>query len=267
MQTPLRVAVVDDEPLAVRRLRSALQRLPGIEVVGAATSASTAQRLLATETVDVLLLDIQMPGLSGLDLLRACPPASAPAVIFVTAHADFAAEAFELAAVDYLLKPVQPFRLRVALDRARRAVAAMSAEQRIAELQAALAQRGEPAPAALSTEAPGYETELWVRERGDRIRLEVDLIDWIEAEREYIRVHSRGRSFLLRRSIRDVQAKLDPEDFIRVHRGALVRKDRIVRVTGQAGGPITLVLRTGAEVPVARRSLAAVKRSIQRIRL
>ena len=122
MQSPLRVAVVDDEPLAVRRLRGALQRLPAVEVVGTATSASTAQRLLATETVDVLLLDIQMPGLSGLDLLRACPPASAPAVIFVTAYSDFAAEAFELAAVDYLLKPVQPFRLRVALDRARRAV-------------------------------------------------------------------------------------------------------------------------------------------------
>jgi DNA-binding LytR/AlgR family response regulator len=218
---------------------------------------------LATETVDVLLLDIQMPGLSGLDLLRACPPASAPAVIFVTAYSDFAAEAFELAAVDYLLKPVQPFRLRVALDRARRAVAATNAEQRIAELQAALAQRDEPSP------GPGpssYETELWVRERGDRIRLEVDLIDWIEAEREYIRVHSRGRSFLLRRSIRDVQGRLDPAEFIRVHRGALVRKDRIVRVTGLVGGPITLVLKTGAEVPVARRSLAAVKRSIQGVR-
>jgi len=260
MTSPLRVAVVDDEPLAVRRLRAALQRLPGVEVVGTATSASTAERLLAGGEVDVLLLDIQMPGLSGLELLRAFGSAPAPAVIFVTAYEQFAAEAFELAAVDYLLKPVQPFRLRVALDRARRAVAAGAAEQRIAELQAALARRatGSPAPAVQ------FDRELWVRDRGDRLRLDVELIDWIEAEREYIRVHSRGRSYLIRRSIREVQGRLDPGEFLRVHRGALVRKDRIARVVSPSGGPTTLVLATGAEVPVARRSLAAVKKAIRR---
>ena len=260
MTSSLRIAVVDDEPLAVRRLRAALQRLPGVEVVGTATSAATAERLLAGGEVDVLLLDIQMPGLSGLELLRALRTTAAPVVIFVTAYEQFAAEAFELAAVDYLLKPVQPFRLRVALDRARRAVAAVDAEQRIAELQAALARRqsGPVAPAAQ------FDRELWVRERGDRVRLDVDQIDWIEAEREYIRVHSRGRSFLVRRSIREVQGRLDPGQFLRVHRSALVRKDRIARVVSPAGGSTTLVLTSGAVVPVARRSLAAVKRAIRR---
>jgi DNA-binding LytR/AlgR family response regulator len=259
MTSLLRVAVVDDEPLAVRRLRAALQRLPGVEVVGTATSASTAERLLAGGEVDVLLLDIQMPGLSGLELLRAFGPAPAPAVIFVTAYEQFAAEAFELAAVDYLLKPVQPFRLRVALDRARRAVAAGTAEQRIAELQAALARGAAPPPAAVL-----FDRELWVRDRGDRLRLDVELIDWIEAEREYIRVHCRGKSYLIRRSIREVQGRLDPAEFLRVHRGALVRRDRIARVVSPTGGPTTLVLSTGAEVPVARRSLAAVKKAIRR---
>lgn len=253
---PLRVVVIDDEPLAVRRLRAALQRLPGVELVGASTSPSKARQLIRTRAADVLLLDVQMPGLSGLQLLETLGP-EPPVVIFVTAHASFAAQAFEVAAVDYLLKPVESARLRRALERARQALAARTAQQRLAELQLELTRRPE-------IPADGFDQELWVPDRGQTVRLPVELIDWIEAEREYVRIHSRGRSFLVRRSIRDLQGRLDPEAFIRVHRGALVRRDRVVRFASGPGGPASLVLQSGAEIPVSRRSLAGVRRLLRR---
>jgi DNA-binding LytR/AlgR family response regulator len=256
---PLRVALVDDEPPALRRLQMAIDKAPGVEVVGQAGDGPAALELIRRGGIDVVLLDIRMPGLSGLDLARAIKRDEAPAFIFVTAFSRFAADAFELAAVDYLLKPVEFDRLHAALDRARQQLQSRAARTRIAELEEVVATLR-----AAEREAPesGFCEEIWVPDRGDRLRLPVNLIDWVEAERDYVRIHSRGRSFLVRKAIRKLQAELDPADFLRVHRGALVRRDRIVRLARRPGGPSAVVLQSGAEVPVARRQAAVVRKLI-----
>jgi DNA-binding LytR/AlgR family response regulator len=256
---PLRIAIVDDEPPALRRLNMAIEKAGDAVVVGQACNGEEALALIRQGGLDVVLLDIRMPGLSGLDLARAIDRERAPIFIFVTAFSRFAADAFELAAVDYLLKPVEFDRLHAALDRARRALQGREASSRIAELEEVVA-----ALRAEESEAPdsGFAEEIWVPDRGDRLRLPVSLIDWVEAERDYVRIHSRGRSFLVRKAIRKLQAELDPEDFLRVHRGALVRRDRIVRLARRPGGPSAVVLQSGAEVPVARRQAAQVRRLV-----
>lgn len=257
MSGRLRILLVDDEPPAIRRLRMALEKVPDVEVAGEAQDGAAAIRLIAELTPDLVLLDIRMPGLSGLELLQAVDRAQAPAFIFVTAFSRFAAEAFDLAAVDYLLKPVEFDRLAEAVDRARRSLEARAAEARIAALEEVVAAlRSEDAERA----AEGRLTEIWVPDRGDRLRLPVELIDWIEAERDYVRIHSRGRSFLLRASIRQLQAGLDPSAFVRVHRGAIVRRDRIARIARRPGGQASVVLQSGAEVPVARRQAGLLRR-------
>lgn len=256
---PLRIALVDDEPPALRRLQMALEKARDVEVVGQAGNGEEALALIRRGGIDVVLLDIRMPGLSGLDLARAIDPAEAPAFIFVTAFSRFATDAFELAAVDYLLKPVEFERLHEALERARQSLQSRAARLRIAELEEVVA-----ALRAAEAGAPesGFADEIWVPDRGDRLRLPVSLIDWVEAERDYVRIHSRGRSFLVRKAIRKLQAELDPADFLRVHRGALVRRDRIVRLARRPGGPAAVVLQSGAEVPVARRQAAQVRRVV-----
>jgi DNA-binding LytR/AlgR family response regulator len=258
----LRVALVDDEPPALRRLQMAIDKAEGAEVVGQATNGADALALIRRGGIDVVLLDIRMPGLSGLELARAIDPAQAPAFIFVTAFSRFAADAFELAAVDYLLKPVEFERLHAALERARLRLQSRVANSRIAELEEVVAalRAGDAQPAQPA--APGFAEEIWVPDRGDRLRLPVDLIDWVEAERDYVRIHSRGRSFLVRKPIRTLQSELDPADFVRVHRGALVRRDRIVRLARRPGGPAAVVLQSGAEVPVARRQAAQVRKVV-----
>ncbi len=254
MMGPLRVAVVDDEPPAVRRLKLALAELPDVVVAGSAADGPAALELLARGGLDVVLLDIEMPGLSGLDVLRAAPRDNPPAFVFVTAFSRYATDAFDLAAVDYLLKPVEFDRLRRALDRARETLMARTAAARLTALEAAMQ--------ALPPSLPdgGWLTDLWVPDRGERIRLAIDQIDWIEAERDYVRLHGRGRSFLLRKTIRELETALDPTVFVRVHRGALVRRDRVARIARRAGGLFSLVLQSGAEVPVARRLAARVRR-------
>jgi len=258
---PLRIALVDDEPPALRRLQMAIEKAGDAVVVGQAANGEDALELIRKGGLDVVLLDIRMPGLSGLDLARALDPERAPIFIFVTAFSRFAADAFELAAVDYLLKPVEFDRLHAALDRARRALQSREASSRIAELEEVVAalRLAEADPDASES---GFAEEIWVPDRGDRLRLPVSLIDWVEAERDYVRIHSRGRSFLVRKAIRKLQAELDPEDFLRVHRGALVRRDRIVRLARRPGGPSAVVLQSGAEVPVARRQAAQVRRLV-----
>ena len=138
-----------------------------------------------------------------------------------------------------------------------RELASRAAADRIAELEKVVA--------AINTAQPGppeggWISELWVPDRGERLRLPVQLIDWVEAERDYVRIHSRGRSFLVRKSIRDLEAELDPAAFLRVHRAALIRRDRVARIARRPGGLSTIILQSGAEVPVSRRLSSRVKR-------
>lgn len=250
----LRVLIVDDEPLARRRLEILLREQAGVELVGAAPDGSAARRMIAELSPDVVLLDIKMPGLTGLELLAALGP-EAPVVIFVTAFDRFALEAFEHAAFDYLLKPVEPARLAASLARAREALADRAAAERVEELEEILQNlRGGPTPAPASP----FARELWIQERGGRASLPVAAIDWVAAERDYVRIHSGARSFLVRQSIGALAARLDPGLFIRVHRSSLVRADRIVHIR-HAAGRGAVILSTGAEIAVSRRHMGALK--------
>lgn len=255
----MKVLIVDDEPLARRRLEILLREQPGIELSGAAADGTVAQRLIADLAPDVVLLDIKMPGLTGLEVLDAVKAreTAAPIVIFVTAFDRFAIEAFDRAAFDYLLKPVEPARLAQALARAREALAEKAAAERAQELEEILRnlRSGAALPAA---EAEGFEREIWIQERGGRTSLPVAAIDWVAAERDYVRIHAGARSFLIRLSIGALAGRLDPRLFLRIHRSSLVRADRIVRIR-HAGGRGAVVLSTGAEIAVSRRHMGALK--------
>lgn len=269
----LRVLIVDDEPLARRRLEILLREQAAVELVGAAPDGFSARRMIAELSPDVVLLDIKMPGLTGLELLDAlagdgtcetAPPQVAPIVIFVTAFDRFALDAFERAAFDYLLKPVEPARLAASLARARESLADRAAAERVQELEEVLRNlRSGPAPdPAASDAAPSdrqvWAREIWIQERGGRASLPVAAIDWVAAERDYVRIHTASRSFLVRQSIGALAARLDPALFLRVHRSSLVRADRIVRIR-QASGRGAVTLSTGAEVAVSRRHMGALK--------
>ena len=254
----MRVLIVDDEPLARRRLEILLRELPDTELVGAAADGLDANRMIAELAPDVVLLDIKMPGRTGLEVLDGVakdqPGPGGPIVIFVTAFDRFAIDAFERAAFGYLLKPVEPAKLAAALGRARAALAERAAADRAHELEEIVAnlRGGAEAPAS------PYLASLWIAERGGRCCVAVGSIDWIAAERDYVRIHTGPKSYLIRQSIGGLEAKLDPDEFLRVHRSSLVRRDRIVRIRNAAGRG-AVVLSTGAEVPVSRRHMAAVK--------
>lgn len=257
---PLRVLIVDDEPLARRRLEILLREHGDVELAGAAADGVAARRMIAELSPEVVLLDIKMPGLTGLQVLDALAGEAgrdpAPIVIFVTAFDRFALDAFDRAAFDYLLKPVEPARLGAALDRARETLADRAAAERVQELEEILHNlRSGPAP---TPAAGGFDREIWIQERGGRASLPVAAIDWIAAERDYVRIHSGERSFLIRQSIGALAGRLDPKLFLRVHRSSLVRADRIVRIR-HAAGRGAVILSTGAEVPVSRRHMPALK--------
>jgi DNA-binding LytR/AlgR family response regulator len=254
--TRLRVLIVDDEPLARRRLEILLREQDGVELVGAAADGLAARGLIAEQAPDVVLLDIRMPGMTGLEVLDALGPRG-PIVIFVTAFDRFALDAFERAAFDYLLKPVEPSRLHAALARARGALQDRAAAERVQELEEVL--RNLRSGSGSPTAAAGFDREIWIQERGRRISLPVAAIDWVAAERDYVRIHTGARSFLVRQAIGALAARLDPQLFLRVHRSSLVRCDRIVGIR-HAGGRGAITLSTGAEIAVSRRHMGALKR-------
>ena len=249
----LRVLIVDDEPLARRRLEILLRELPDVALMGAAADGVAAARMIGELSPDIVLLDIKMPGRTGLEVLAGLGPDARPIVIFVTAFDRFAVEAFEKAAFDYLLKPVEPQRLAEALARARAALAERAAAERSHELEEIL-KNLRTGPEAASP----FAREIWVQERGGRVCVPVPAIDWVAAERDYVRIHTGAKSYLIRQSIGALEAKLDPAQFLRIHRSALVRTERITRVRHTAGRG-AVVLSTGAEIPVSRRHMGALK--------
>jgi two-component system response regulator AlgR len=235
MAEPLRTLIVDDEPLAVERLQILCARIAGLSLVGTAADGAGALRLIEALAPDLLLLDIQMPGLDGLDVARALAErASRPAVIFVTAFDQFAVAAFDVAAVDYLLKPVEAERLE-------RAITRIGAQ--IGTGQPALA----PSP---------WTREFWVPHRSEIIRVPAGDIDLIEAERDYMRLHVGTRSFLLHQTITDLERKLDPAQFVRLHRSTLVRRDRIIGFKHNGSGVWEAQLQDGRWLRVGRTYLA-----------
>ena len=233
----LRALLVDDEMLAIRRLSRSLERIPGVEVIGSTTSAREALALIAGEAPDLLFLDISMPGLTGFELIERIAPGALPAVIFVTAHAAHAVHAFDVAAADYLMKPFAQPRLEQAVERGR------------LWLQARAAQ---------ATARTGVDA-LWVHRHREFVRVPVAEIDWIEGHGDYARIHGPHRIGLARTTLTALEDKLDPRQFIRVHRSAICRKAAIVSLRRRATGAMAVLLANGDEAPVGRTFVAGLR--------
>lgn len=255
MREPLRLLLADDEPLALRRLRLALAAIPDVQVVGAASDGAQAIEKMRELKPDALLLDIKMPIADGFEVANAVDEAGNPAVIFVTAFDSYALKAFETSAVDYLLKPVEFDRLASALERARERRVAQDAGRRAEELASVLdALRRE----ARDRDGPRYEREFWIRERGRFLRVPVNEVDRIEAERDYVRLYWDGRTLLYRETMSHLEERLDPDVMLRVHRSAFVNWARLKAVHRDSSGRLLAILDNGDEVPVSRAYAARV---------
>jgi two-component system LytT family response regulator len=244
----LRAIVVDDEPLAVRRLQIALERIGGIELLGTAADGKAALDLIRASAPDLILLDIKMPVMDGFDLVKALASAPVPEIIFVTAYSDFAIQAFEAGAVGYVLKPIDEDRLRSAVERARVKLRTVHAEERLAALSALLdkLQRRQPPP-----ETP-FEQELWISSGTTTERVAVRDVAWFEAAGDYVAVHCERKEHLLHDSLRSLIQRLNPDEFARVHRKAIVRLDAIEAVERGRLGALILRLACGHRVAVSR---------------
>ena len=264
MSETLTVLLADDDPRALRRLRRLTAEVEDVRIVGTAADGDQALALARETAAQVVIIDIKMPGRDGVSVARALAGPEGPVVIFATAFDRYAIQAFDLAAVDYLLKPFDGARVAEALARARAQIQARDAEQRIGELRAIVQDlraegRGEEPSGATS-----FETELWIESRGGAQRVLVRDLDWIEAERDYVRLHVGGRSHLIRDSIRGLVERLDPEAFVRIHRSAVVQRDRVIQLAPRPGGGLTAVLSTGARPAVGRSHAAAVRKLFRR---
>jgi DNA-binding LytR/AlgR family response regulator len=253
----LRVAICDDEPLAVERLERMLRGLDSVEV--GQTFLNGEDLLSRFDGADVLLLDVQMPKLDGFDVVEALSKRDwadgqeAPLLICVTAHSQFAVDAFDFGAVDFLTKPVRLSRLELALKRALQVLDNRDAKRRLSEASEQLASM------KAGDVGPGEEPHLWLRKGSSKVRVELARIDWISAEGECVRFHSGEDSFLERRSISDVARQLKSSGFARVHRTAVVNRASIEAVDRNRWGSLRLRLRSGAELRVSRSFQAAVK--------
>ncbi len=238
--SPLRILVVDDEAMAIERMQVLLSRMENVNLVGTANTGGQALRLIEALTPDLLLLDISMPGLDGIGVAQAVQRLpQRPAIIFVTAFDQYAVTAFDVAAADYLLKPVDPARLAKALVRVR--------ELRI------------NAP-EIPADDDGFVKEFWVPHRSEIVRVDVEAIDMIEAERDYMRLHTAERSFLLHQTIKELERKLDPDRFIRIHRSKIIRRNRIKGLVHLGYGVWSVDLGDGGDHRIGRTYLSDVKR-------
>ena len=246
MSAPIRVLVVDDEPLARHGVVALLGKDAELTVVGECGDGLQAVAAIGKLNPDLVLLDVQMPEADGFDVLRAIGTDKMPAVIFVTAYDRFAVKAFEVNAVDYLLKPFDDERLAGAIDRAKKAI--RKGDQSLGELSRRVAKLLEQAPA----ESGRFLTRIVVKDQGRATFVSVDELQWIEAADYYVKLHLQGKTHLLRQTLQSLEARLDPARFFRIHRSALVNLDRVKEVQALFKGDHVVILQDGTKLRLSR---------------
>lgn len=254
----LRVLVCDDEPIAVSRLSDLLTRFEDVEVVATASNGDEALSAIRTSGPDLVFLDIEMPGRDGFDVageLSRMDAEHVPLVTFVTAYRQFAPEAFDSGAVDFLSKPVRMARLERSLDRARRLVASRRAEKRLLAVERTVdalrcAQDGRGKP------------HVWVHRRGEVVRVDLDSVDRVSAEGPYVRLHMSNGTFLHREPIASIEARLSTLGHLRVHRSHVVRLAQVAGIRRTLHGASELILRNGDRIPVGRSHAKEVRRRL-----
>jgi two-component system LytT family response regulator len=255
----IRTIIVDDEPLARRGLELRLKDATDIEIVRQCANGREALAAIAELSPDLMFLDIQMPGLSGLDVLAQVPQESLPMIVFVTAFDRFAIEAFEAHALDYLLKPVDDDRLARALERVRaqwQQQQALAQREQLMALLGDLTGKGEIEPEALAAvagrPARRFATMLPIRVGRETVRLDVATIDWIDAAGDYMCLHAAGQTHVLRATMKELEEMLDPDVFQRVHRSTIVNLARVRSLRPHVNGECFLRLQSGQEIKLSR---------------
>ncbi len=249
----VRALIVDDEELGRRMLRSLLAADEDVEIIGEAGSATEARRKIAEQQPDLIFMDIEMPGGNGMKLIQDLDE-PLPYVIFVTAHPEFALPAFELQAVDYLVKPVERKRFVGSVLRAKRRIS----ERRVAglamQLAGAVGMNGESpkAGAAAPAPAPRYPNQMTIRIRRRMFSLEVSDISWIQGASQYSRVHTKNGEYLLSRTLASLECELDPKRFFRIHRSAIVNAAHVREVRSSGDGRYNIYLHGGQALPMGR---------------
>jgi len=238
----IRAVVVDDEQAALTRIVDLLEKQPDIEVAGVSLHGREAVQLIRNQAPDLLFIDIRMPGMDGFQVLREIAPEQRPITIFVTGYEMYAIRAFEADALDFLLKPFSDERFEAALERARQHIRTLT----VGELGKRFARELE------HREAGGGTSRIIVKSSGGVVVLDASEIDWIEAAGVYVHLHVGTKSYLYGTTLSELQERLNPSRFVRIHRSAMVNADQIVGLQPRPHGEYVVILKNGAELTLSR---------------
>lgn len=254
----LKTLIVDDESLARKGLRLRLKKFDWVDIVGECSNGREALVAIAEHTPDLVFLDIQMPGMSGFDIVAELQQDNMPMVVFVTAFDQYAVEAFEVHAADYLLKPIDEDRLEEAVKRVAGRLAqteAVSDKQRLLDLVISITGRSETSVAQLLKEHEGkhtYPEKIAIKDAGEVTLVPVQAIDWVDAAGDYMCIHANNQTHVMRVTMKELESQLDPASFQRVHRSTIVNLDRVDKVRSHMNGEYQLVLGNGAVIKMSR---------------
>ena len=251
----IRTILVDDEKLAIQGLEHRLAKFPDVEIIDTCSNGREAIRKIKTGKPDLVFLDIQMPGFDGFSVVKGVMEIEPPLFVFVTAYSEHAVKAFEANAVDYLLKPVEEDRLADALDRARTRISEKKGREEAEKLKNVLAEVAPDAMDAMPDDeeaASRFEKLINIKDRGQIFRVDVDSIEHIEAAGDYMCIYTGDNSLILRETMKDLERRLDPRVFQRVHRSTIVNLNQVRQVKPHTNGECFLVLDSGAQVKVSR---------------
>jgi len=252
----IRTILVDDEKLAIKGLQLRLEPFDDVEIIGTCANGREAIRKIKTEKPDLVFLDIQMPGFDGFSVVKGVMEIEPPLFVFVTAYEEHAIRAFEANAVNYLMKPVDADRLADTIERVRNRLAEKKSAEEAEKLKDVLAEiapeKMEEISGADEESGERFEKLINVKDRGQIFRVEVDTIEHIEAAGDYMCIYTGDNSLILRETMKDLERRLDPRKFQRVHRSTIVNLDQVRQVRPHTNGECFLVLDSGAEVKVSR---------------
>ncbi len=251
----IRTIIVDDEKLAIQGLRLRLEKFADVEIIDTCSNGREAIRKIKTEKPDLVFLDIQMPGFDGFSVVKGIMEIEPPLIVFVTAYQEHAVRAFEANAVNYLMKPVDEDKLADTMERVRLRIAEKAASEEAEKLKTVLAEVAPDAMEAMPDEpelTARYEKLINIKDRGQIFRVDVDSIERIEAAGDYMCIYTADNSLILRETMKDLERRLDPRVFQRVHRSWIVNLNNVRQVKPHTNGECFLVLESGADVKVSR---------------
>lgn len=263
----IRTILVDDEKLAIQGLELRLQKFDDIDIIATCHNGRDAIRRIKTLKPDLVFLDIQMPGFDGFSVVEGVMDIDPPLFVFATAYSEHAIRAFDAQAVDYLMKPIDEDRLADTLERVRTRITDKKVNEEVDKLRNVLQALDPDAADEINDSADDasnarYEKLINVKDRGQIFRVDVDTIERIDAAGDYMCIHTADNSLILRETMKDLEKRLDPKIFKRVHRSAIVNLDQVREIRPHTNGECFLILQSGAQVKVSRSYRDVVARFI-----